>query len=385
MHILIFEPRLSGHHPQYLRYILEAAVQVADKVSLVTTTKFYDLPEYQVHLSGACDNVDVLPIDDSDHMAGIKRDYHHFGLLNAQIAALKPDRVWVAYIDRIAQIAGVMRFFSRSWSSAHPQVKVTGLLFRGAAAYQWNTALVTLKDKLSLWAATKAPVERLYTVDNVLHDYLAQRNIGHCYLMPEPVESSQPFEQAGLPARLQLPEHQDAHYIVSLGGQNYRKGVDLLITAFLQSDAAEHDYLILAGMLNGDIRAQLDDNRDHRLAGNILVKDELLTIEQIQMYLEVSSYVAVPYPEHIGSSSFVIRASVARKPLIASNSGWIGWTTERYKLGFACNVKDIAELSATISKALKASRVGELPDADFDALAQYHTVENFKQTWMENS
>ena len=385
MHILVFEPRLSGHHAQYLKFVLQAARQVAARVTLVTTSHFYDLDEYHFHLTDEVDGITVLPIDHSDHLVGIKQDYHHLRLLKEQIAEHEPDRVWVPYVDRLAQLAGIMRFAGVSLTPKGSSIPVIGLLFRGAAAYEWNTPLGTLKDRFSLKLATLAPLDTLYTVDNVLHEYLQERGCDHCQLMPEPVESMQLAEGLNLKSELGLPADAGAKFIVSLGGQSSRKGVDLLIPAFLDSEAGSNDYLVLAGKLDADIAALLERHQGHALFNNILVRDELLTVQQIQMYLEASDFVAVPYPEHIGSSSFVIRAAVAHKPLIAADSGWIGWTTSHYQLGFTCNVKVPAELTGAINLALQVTSPDQLPESDFDTLARYHTVENFRQAWLQTA
>lgn len=384
MHILVYEPQLTGHHAVYLKHILQAARQVADSITLITSTHCHELPEYKLHLEGQIYNVNVLAVEDTAHLSGLKQDIFRYQLLRTHIAELRPDAVWIPFVDRLAQVAGLMRCINKPLLPRDLPIPVVGLIFRGAYAYNLNTRLGTIKDRISLKLATMAPLHALYTPDNLLYKFLENQGCVHARLMPEPVQVPILPEGLNLCAELQLPVDPTARFIVSLGGQNRRKGVDLLIKAFLKSKPGPEDYVVLAGKLDADIVAVIEENRNHPLFQQLIVHDELLTDEHLEYYLAVADFIAVPYPEHIGSSSFVIRAAASIKPLIAANTGWIGHTTEQYNLGFTCNVSDISQLSDLLSQVFSNEKRVEQLDSDFNTLVQFHTVENFKNTWLES-
>jgi hypothetical protein len=82
----------------------------------------------------------------------------------------------------------------------------------------------------------------------------------------------------------------------------------------------------------------------------------------------------------MGSSSFVIRAAAARRPVLATDFGWMGWAVRKFGLGWTANVWDAAALGATIRQAMEQAAGWSMP-AIAERFVRYQSAENFQAHW----
>jgi glycosyltransferase involved in cell wall biosynthesis len=182
-------------------------------------------------------------------------------------------------------------------------------------------------------------------------------------------------------ARRALGIDQGGRYIVLAGGINRRKGADLLVQAFHRARLSSTDRLLLAGPLAADIKALLTDDFAQMVSEKrIVLLDRHLPIEQLMLAIVAGDLVCVPYPNHIGSASILIRAAAAKRPVLSSTFGWVDHVTSRYDLGWTSPVLQSEELAEALSGAL--DRAADWQQSELAGrFAQYHSVSNFRAHW----
>jgi glycosyltransferase involved in cell wall biosynthesis len=108
--------------------------------------------------------------------------------------------------------------------------------------------------------------------------------------------------------------------------------------------------------------------------------ERTLTVVELQTALAAMDVVCTPYPAHIGSSSIVLRAAAAGRPVVGSDTGWVGETVRRFSLGRVCDVRAPGALARALADALDATSSYAMTDAA-RRLVAYHTVENYQAHW----
>jgi glycosyltransferase involved in cell wall biosynthesis len=197
--------------------------------------------------------------------------------------------------------------------------------------------------------------------------------------MPDPVEPAPRVSRAEARRALGLAE--DGRYVVLAGGIDRRKGADLLLHAFLRARLSSNDRLLLAGPLAADIKALLKGDFEPLLAQKrIVLLDRYLEMEQLLLAIVAADVICVPYPNHIGSASILIRAAAAERPVVSSTFGWVGHVTARFGLGWSCNVLQSDELARALESALDRAGSWHRGDAG-QRFAEFHSVANFRAHW----
>ncbi|MCQ2386408.1 MAG: glycosyltransferase [Clostridia bacterium] len=135
----------------------------------------------------------------------------------------------------------------------------------------------------------------------------------------------------------------------SIGLMYDAKKVDLLVEAFLSISPPENYKLVLAGRFYTEqknrVLALLSGSR---FAANVVIEDRFLEIEDVNEYIAASDYVAATYDRHYANASLVFRACLAGKPLLLSDSGWLGRYGGMYPCGIMTDIHDRNDYAAKI-------------------------------------
>src|SRR5439155_26474622 len=87
----------------------------------------------------------------------------------------------------------------------------------------------------------------------------------------------------------------------------------------------------------------------------LIILDRYVSDEELLAGVSAADVVCTPYPHHIGSASFVIRAAAANRPVLGANYGWISAMVRTFELGEPCNVEDRVAFANTITASLAAA------------------------------
>lgn len=157
-------------------------------------------------------------------------------------------------------------------------------------------------------------------------------------LMPEPVGVAGSVSRAE--ARDYFGLAPNRPILVMPGSIDSRKRADLLVESF-SVHANGDSQLFYEGRVSPEVSEVI-----HRCSGRsaaapaVVTLDRFTTEWEFWASLQAADAVAVPYHRHVGSSGILARAAHLRKPVVASDYGWVGEATRRYKLGADTDVND---------------------------------------------
>ena len=156
-----------------------------------------------------------------------------------------------------------------------------------------------------------------------------------------------------------------------------RKGVFTILEAVrrLPQNVAANTAVLFAGPIQSDIAGlfltRLEAMR-LKTPAQLLLHDAFLHEAETCALLRASDVVLAPYLNHSGTSSVLIRAAGARRPVISQREGLMGEQVTTHCLGQTIDASDPADLA----RALQTEETGFEPDRAF-AFAQTQTPEAY--------
>lgn len=376
MRALLFEPSHAGHRLNYVRLMVPALYAAGcDRVFWATTDRALASEEYRALVKPLVRGPEVHRVDALAE-GGLRRALQSAGLLAAAVRALRPDWVYVPYADGLA--LGVTL---RAWSGLQSigSVPLEGLILRGGFAYPTLTGREKVRYELIRELSHRYPWKQLHQLDPWVDEALSaksRRALG--LVMPDPVEPL--HVSSRLAARHLWGLDPEDRVLGTMGALDVRKGVHLLVEAFVRTAPRPGERLLLAGKVDGAVKAVLEKHAASVRSGRIVVIDRWLSQEELDAAIGAVDWVTATYPRHIGSASLVLRAAAAGRRVVASNFGWIGRMMATMPLGISCDVSNPEELTAALRRAL--DDVAPLdPTPRIRRWLAFNSPENFQLTW----
>ena len=259
-----------------------------------------------------------------------------------------------------------------------PSPRIEGLLMNCDFAHLSGVRRAAMRLKAVLYRGVLASrlFDRVVVIDDIAYGNMRSWcPAGRLVLCPDPVDIPSGHRQVASRQEIGLPVH--AKVIGAFGVLTHDKRIDLLVEAFLSRSPAQDEYLLLMGEQKAHLRKKLRQLLDGREeASRVWIVDRFMKDEELLSAINAVDVVAVTYPHHMGSASFLIRATAAGKPVLASNVGWIGYTMNKYRLGRTCDVLDRESLRQGLDWAFNHPQ-DDCPDAG--AFSGQHTIERFQQ------
>lgn len=369
--LLIVEPYPSGHRPNYLRQLLAAwpegprgrVVAAVSPRLLEGDPRLRDLAfeegEREVEFVEMPEAL-ALP-DASPVQLGIR----NWTLLRRYVEELRPEQVLHMSFEHLQPGLAFGGRFS------YP-VRLSGLAFRVSHHHPLHVTespvggrLRRLRKRTLLRHALRnRHVHALFSSDPSVAaevERLAPNARG--VVLPDPVVVPRPSE---------APAAVRAHYGVEAGRQvlllfgmlSERKGALVLLEALrhLPADAARRLCVILAGPTSDDLRERLPEAvervRAERPELQLLRHDAFLHDPEVQALYLASDLVLVPYLRHVGTSSVLIRAAAAGRPVLGSDYSTMGIWIDQYRLGQAVDTAEPGAIAKGILTFLQNPDVG---------------------------
>ena len=367
--ILIFEPHSGGHRLNYVRLFAVAAQRSGADVTLSLPADVNETPEFKGHLTDTANSVRQVSID-------AKGRFGVVSWLSSQIRSGAYSDVLIPYADGgFAECLTLFEATKLRRSSLHARVSL--LKMRGTFAYEQSGIRRSLQNFMTLRALTSSVIHRVYWIDAIAYEFVQK----HCealarksVFLPDPVPQGRMLSCHDAADALKLPP--GCSYIGLFGAIDERKGADRLIDAFNAAGLPARWKLLLAGKFSVTVR-----NRIHeKTAGlnRIVALDRFIDNSELQTYFEACEFVCVPFRRHIGSSSTVIRAAAANRPVLGDSYGWIGEMTKRYQLGSVCDSSNEHALASAIQDFATAVKTWT-PSPRHQQFVELHSEPNFLQ------
>jgi len=351
--IVDFSPR--GHHPFYVRLLLESGLaQVAQIVlagnkemfrhpAIVAATTSVPVERFELGVEGRSENAPLhrgMP----DRVGVI---YHSWWLgrlyrkVYRAVARSAPvDFVIVPYLDDclLGLAAAREAFDGTPWLAITMR---TMFHFRDMGVIAPQQRFEDIRRRLTWRILRQNGTVAVLTIDPTLAEYAAGqadpllRKIGY---VPDQ-------------ARQHLGIADDARVVLLYGAVSERKGAALLVRAAAASSCSDRIHLLIAGkfwemhaLQNSDAWRQL------AAAGRIHAFDGFVDDEQERLILAAADCMWVGYVDFYGVSSVMALAGRHAMPVLASSAGLVGYFTDRHELGAVVDPRDRSSIVAALNR-----------------------------------
>lgn len=378
--VLIVEPDLTGHHAPYLRHMLCALAELKQEAAVLTCRGAAQTPQFALHLQDVSAGVEwdeILP----PFNRSLGYTHRLFAELVQATKRLQAERVWVPYADFLSLYLGARA--SIGSKACWPQgVRSEGLVFRSTFAYPAPHWRKLLSKTLTRLFVHKANWDILHFLDPIPYELVCRKypEQSHRFrLMPDPVESVEQVSPGIARQRLGLPE--SGRYAGYLGLMSEPSSVDRLLSAFGRATLPAEDRLLLAGPMTDSVRTCVNQRHGDLLrSGRVIKMERHLSLDEVMLGVMACDLVCIPAKFRMGSSSFLIRAATAGRPVLADNFGWTGWAIKRFDLGWQVDVSDLPAFSRSFKVAMENAG-GHATSPAAERFVRFHSAENFKAHW----
>ncbi len=358
--LVAWEMEVEGHHPGYVRHFAEAWVthSIPGTIHFVVTPRFFerhpDVVRAVQDLGPQGVGISALSAAEYQRMERVPylRYFHAWKYFCTYLSNLKADHGLLMYSD-FFQLPSVL--------GCQPPVPYSAIYFRPTFHYPTLRSYPsTVKEKLRAvrkWLLLNRVLQdkrldKLYCLDEIAADYIRRHATTHVDVRPIADSFTQypPDEDRKAALRHELQIEGGRRVFCLLGVLDRRKGVRQMLESLrkLEPHVAERICVLMLGKLQPSQREEIVNLvrmlRDE-VRTQIILRDEYLPDRDIQHYYELSDVILATYQGHMGSSSALIRAALAGKPVLSADYGLMGELVHRRRLGLTIDTGSAAAMA----------------------------------------
>jgi glycosyltransferase involved in cell wall biosynthesis len=376
MRVLVFEPKFVGHFLGFAAFTAKAFAQLGCEVTLVFPVDAEGSEQAKIKLADLPENVHVRYTIDVPKLykRWINADFETEAL-SLVLDDVPTDHLVIPSGDFV--LSGLLKR-----GGLRKRLKALGgvdlVLHHCHQVYPDMGIRQRCKCFLDRMAVSLAGRIRLLTVDPYA---ISSESVSHMALWGNPVQPLPHFRETTFDplqqdeARVSLDLPATGKLLGSIGDLGRRKGTELLIRSFADSEPGENDYLVLFGILSGTAKQALEQQRQLVAAGRILSRDRFVSNDEFHQFFYAMDAIWTGFPHQIGIASTQLYAAEAGRPVISSDYGAVGWLTNEYGLGrtFPGNISSMTEAIRWFHR-----QEDWQPDpSGLEHLLKYHTTANF--------
>ncbi len=371
MRVLVYDPRVIGHHLEYLDHLARYAVDEGE-----IELHFVVHPHFERHAPSITRLANDHPSCVAIHP-----------LSEAEFAATETDTVvqravagWKA-LEKRARHVGASHCIFLEMNAYQPVLglprartapfQVSGILFfpycriqpRGTGVFDRLRASIERLRKYwqVRWVLSNSNVHTIFLLNDKLGAARLNDDVGRDIFrpLPDPVPLS-----PETPATEDEKEWSDTwwadnrlHFLL-FGSLRRNKGVEQTVEAFSQLPAQSASQMALH--LLGESRAELADElprltdflKDHQPSLTVHVENRFLSDIELELALQRSHVVLAPYQRTEGSSGVIGHAAKHQCPVIGPHTGLIGSLIDEYDLGLMADTTKPDALCRALQQCL---------------------------------
>lgn len=371
---MIYELWGSGHRYQYVRELVIALSEITQDIILVTSFSGNQSLEFHIHL----EDISNLFLLDNEYNNNKPSLWSASGHLVSTVKKHDPKHVFIPTANGLIQYLGVRLFLGLGNPIKNTEIEI--MLMSGGIFQGWRDKIWGKLWRFFTKRANCTVVHVLYPLQKQVYSSQVQKIADEILLTPEPVSADEDYGKITARKKLGIPT--DGQYIVAVGGIDKRKGADYLLEAFFNIKDFKNIKLLLAGKMSMELKELLDNHYQEADKSNLIIFNDYLTEDQFTAAFLAADIICLPYRHSESSSGIAVRAAANRRPMLTSNTGWVGRTIPDFQLGITCDVTNPIEFSESIINTLDLAETYQLTKSG-QFFINYHTVKNFRAHWMK--
>jgi len=346
-HVLVYEPRVEGHHLVWLRYFVEDFLEAGMRLTLALNQRPDAWHKIQEHIGDLLPEVATLAIFARDGRPIARGPLARIATSQSQAHA---DFVFLPSLDEIAS-----RCFRRAALGLYPNEVLKGRL--GGVYFRPRMLSAARSPNQLIKRAGFARMLRGRWFRQVLlcdEHLCAKQQARHpnapFFFLPDPYPDNFAIDQMKARRALGLPDHRTI--FLFYGGPYRRKGLPLAVEA-AQALPDDSSALLLC------VGEQTQDNRLARSLNSLSKRglaqcvNRRVTDEEEKLFFSACDFVLLPYLHHYGSSAVLARAAGAGRIPIASDEELIGRRVRDHGLGLLFATGSVSALRKCLAHALR--------------------------------
>ncbi len=348
--LLLYEPRIEGHHLVWLKFITEDLLSAGWPLALAVDTRPASYDRVKKRLGPLLEQVTVLPVYENSGQKmggeGVASVANCFERSGAQ-------QVFLNTFDEIASPLLRSAAFGRM-PPASLRGKVGGIYIRPRFLAQRGFSLNEwLKDRGFARLMREGWLKPLLFLDPWINEkYHSRFPQTQTFALPDP--SPDNFQADQDSARKLFGISPDRQVFLFYGGAYRRKGLHLAVEAFLSLPKNRNAFLLCAGQQPDDtsvkegLETLVREDRAQVLSRYIFEEEE-------KQLFAACDVVLLPYIRHFGNSAVLSRAAGAGKTVIASDEELVSRLVREHRLGLLFPSGDAVALRQAILSVTRAS------------------------------
>ena len=353
--VMAFEVEVEGHHPGYVRNFAQAWVahKTPAYLDFVVTPKFFDLhPDAVEAVQNLADrgvSIHALSDGEFERMERIShlRYFEAWKLFCQYLESSNADHGLVMYYDFFQLPSAVGRSCPRPYSAIYFRPTFHYHLLENFQPKLSDHFRSFRKKLLLKQVLRQKQLKRLYCLDEIAVGYMAKNfetdtEFKH---MADSFTMYQPSVQRQEAHRSRLGVEPGRRVLLLLGVLDKRKGVKELLECLplVPEHLAEKLTIVLVGRVSDNQQAEIETlvgNLQKNLKLQVLLLNDYIPDQEVQHYYSMADVILATYQGHMGSSSALIRAALAQKPVLSSDYGLMGELVRRRRLGYVVDTTD---------------------------------------------
>ncbi len=389
MRILIIELSNSGHHPSYLRHILQSVLAGAEEVVVAGT------PELLAHaeLSSFQGLFTPLVIQLSRHEQAALLNFSPLGLIRRELRVRRiyarawrhassvgaVDTVILPFVDECVNALALLGapFGHASWIGITMRTQFH-LSRMGVIAPQ--PFAKSIREWLFRQMLRDRSLVKLLSIDPTLVEFAMRHDAPEfrkIHYLPDPSEVLPALSKEQARERLKIPK--ECKLILIYGALSERKGISQLIRALSRSDCPESVHLLLAGTSDDSVRSILESgpatsliasNRLHIVSGYV-------PESRVAELVYSSDAVWIGYLDFYTMSNVLVMASRHMLPCITSRDGIIGYLSRTHGFGMSVDPRSEQSIVEVLQRIATGDASAAGAAATANAVFALHTYSEF--------
>lgn len=374
MRVLIYDPRVSGHHCEYLSHLARYATKNGEvEMHLVVHPQFdHYAPEVVAQANRHPSRVTIQPLTETEYAATetdtiLSRAIAGWEAIEERGRRLDIDHCVIMEMNAYQPVLGL------------PQVRnapfqTSGILFfpycrissdgPGRFGGVWASLERFRKYCQVRWVLSNPNVHSIFVLNDEWGAAQMNEDLERDVFcpLPDPVPSSP--ERSATEEEIEWSTTwwtDDRMHFLLFGSLRRHKGVEEAIEAFglLPDQAASQMALHLLGQPREELKDELprlaNALRNRQPDLTLHVEPRFLSETELDLALQHSNIVLAPYQRTEGSSGVIGHAAKHRCPIIGPNTGLIGSLIPNYDLGLTIDTTNPAALCRALQHCLKST------------------------------